>query len=159
MNLKKQDPHLVDYLESQTSQAYISVLQKQIAELQMNSDLALAYKNSRIDVSDKVKDYDQRIADLKKKLSSVINDIKTGAFASTPDQVKDISQKLIEEEVNNHALEIKLRELQTIIAKYELNFNRLPKKSIELAQYERKREALKQLYHACRSEIPGSIDQ
>ena len=27
------------------------------------------------------------------------------------------------------------------------NFNRLPKKSIELAQYERKREALKQLYH------------
>ena len=81
--LKKQDPHLVDYLESQTSQAYISVLQKQIAELQMNKDLAMAYKNSRIDVAEKVKDYDQRITDLKQKLSSVINDIKTGAYANS----------------------------------------------------------------------------
>ena len=50
---------------------------------------------------------------LKQKLSNMINDIKAGAFASSPDQVKDLSQKLIEEEVNNHALEIKLKELQT----------------------------------------------
>ena len=144
--LKKQDPHLVDYLENQTSQAYINVLQKQIAELQMNKDLAMGNKTSRIDVSEKVKDYDQRITELKQKLSNMINDIKAGAFASSPDQVKDLSQKLVEEEINNHALEIKLKELETIISKYELNFGRLPKKSIELAQYERKREGLKQLY-------------
>ena len=144
--LKKQDPHLVDYLENQTSQAYINVLQKQIAELQMNRDLGMANKSSRIDVSEKIKDFDQRITELKQKLSNMINDIKAGAFASSPDQVKDLSQKLVEEEINNHALEIKLKELETIISKYELNFGRLPKKSIELAQYERKREALKQLY-------------
>ena len=52
----------------------------------------------------------------------MINDIKVGAYASSPDQVKEISQKLIEEEVNNHALEIKLKELQTIISKYEVQF-------------------------------------
>ena len=144
--LKKQDPHLVDYLENQTSQAYINVLQKQIAELQMNKDLAMANNSSRIDITEKIKDYEKRITDLKQKLSAMINDIKAGAFASSPDQVKDLSQKLVEEEINNHALEIKLKELEAIISKYELNFGRLPKKSIELAQYERKREALKQLY-------------
>ena len=144
--IKKQDPHLADYLESQSSQAYIDVLQKQIAELQMNKDLALAIKNPNIDVSAKIKDYEQRIADLKQKLSTKINDIKAGAFASSPDQVKALSQKLIEEEVNNHSLSIKLKELQEIIGKYEVNFNKLPQKSIELAQYERKRESLKQLY-------------
>ena len=76
----------------------------------------------------------------------VIKDIKAGVFASSPDQIKDLTQKLIEEEVNNHSLSIKLRELQAIISKYERNFNRLPKKSIELAQYQRNRESFQQLY-------------
>lgn len=144
--LKKQDPHLVDYLESQTSQAYIDVLQKQIAELQMNRDLALANKSANVDVSAKVKDYDKRILELKNKLSDLINNIKSGAFASSPEQVKDLSQKLIEEEIKKNSLTIKLQELQSIIGKYEQNFNALPKKSIELAQYERKRTSLQQLY-------------
>ena len=42
--LKKQDPQLVDYLENQTSQAYINALQQQLAELQVNRDLALSLK-------------------------------------------------------------------------------------------------------------------
>ena len=36
----KLDPKLVAYLENQASQAYIEVLQKQIAEIQVNRDLA-----------------------------------------------------------------------------------------------------------------------
>ena len=144
--IKKQDPRLADYLESQSSQAYIDVLQKQIAELQMNKDLALSYKNSTIDVSSKVKEYEERIADLKQKLTSKINNIKSDAFATSPDQVKILSQKLIEEEINNHSLNIRFRELQTIINSYESNFDKLPQKSIELAQYERKRESSKELY-------------
>ncbi|MCH7724706.1 MAG: polysaccharide biosynthesis tyrosine autokinase [Bacteroidetes bacterium] len=144
--VKKQDPQLAEYLESQTSQAYIDVLQKQIAELQMNRDLAMANKNPNIDVSAKMKDYDKKITELKEKLSALIKDIKAGAFASSPDQIKDLTQKLIEEEINNRSLSIKLKELQVIISKYEQNFNRLPKKSIELARYQRKRESLQRLY-------------
>ena len=144
--IKKQDPRLADYLESQSSQAYIDVLQKQIAELQVNKDLAMTHKNENIDVTLKVKEYEQRISELKQKLSAKINDIKAEAFATSPDQVKALSQKLIEEEINNHSFSIKLKELQNIIGRYELNFNKLPQKSIELAQYERKRESLKQLY-------------
>ena len=144
--LNKQDPHLAEYLENQTSKTYIDVLQKQIAELQMNRDLATANKNSHIDVTEKVKDYDQRISELKQKLNSLINEIKVGAYASSPEQVRDLTQKLVEEEINNHSLKIKLSEIQAIIDKYDVNFYKLPKKSIELAQFERKRESLKQLY-------------
>ncbi len=144
--VKKQDPQLVEYLESQTSQAYIDVLQKQIAELQMNRDFAMTNKNPNIDVSPKVKDYDKKITQLKEKLSALINDIKVGAFASSPDQIKDLIQKLIEEEINNNSLSIKLKELQTIINKYEKDFSLLPETSIELAQYQRKRESHQQLY-------------
>lgn len=140
------DPQLVNYLASQTSQAYIDVLQKQIAELQMNRDLAMANKSASMDVSGKVKDYDRKINDLKDKLSSKINEIKTGAFASSPEQAKDLTQKLIEEEVKNHSLSIKLNELQTIISQYDVNLNKLPKKSMEFAELDRNAEATKQLY-------------
>lgn len=141
-----QDPQLADYLESQTSQAYINVLQKQIAELQMNKDLALANKNSNVDVTNKIKEYDRKINDLKQKLSAKINEIKTGAFSSSPDQIKVLSQRLIEEEVKNNSLSKKLNELQSIIDNYEVSLSRLPKKSMDFANYERNANALQHLY-------------
>ncbi len=156
----KQDPQLVEYLESQTSQAYIDVLQKQIAELQMNRDnrdFAIANKNPNIDVSSKVKDYDKKITELKEKLSAVIKDIKAGVFASSPDQIKDLTQKLIEEEFKNLSLTIKLKELQAITSKYEQNFNRIPQKSIKLAQYQRKWESLQRLYLLVEQKYQESI--
>ena len=144
--LNKQNPQIVDYLEGQTSQAYIDVLQKQIAELQVNRDLAVANKNPNADLTAKLNQNDKKIAELKDKLSSLINDIKAGAFASSPEQVKALTQKLIEEEINNNSLAIKLKELQSIIGKYEKDFNRLPKTSIELAQFQRKKESSQQLF-------------
>jgi tyrosine-protein kinase Etk/Wzc len=141
-----QNPYLANYLESQTSQAYVDVLQKQIAELQMNRDMAMANKSPNMDVSVKIKDYDRKINDLKQKLSSKINEIKTGAFSGSPDQIKDLAQKLIDEEVRNHSLSIKLNELQTIVNKYEGNINKLPKKSMQFAGYQRNMESLQQLY-------------
>src|ERR1035437_7445399 len=145
--VNKQDPQLAIYLKNQTSQAYIDVLQKQIAELQTNRDLAMTNKNSSVDVSSKVmKDYDKKISGLKEKLSALINDIKSGALGSSPDQIKVLSQKLIEEEINNNSLSIKLKELQTIIGKYEKDFKGLPVTSIELAQYQRRRASNQQLY-------------
>jgi tyrosine-protein kinase Etk/Wzc len=144
--LQKQDPQLADYLESQTSQAYITVLQQQLAELQMNKDMALANKNPNLDVSQKEKDFDKKIAEIKDRLNSKINDIKASAFASSPDQVKDLTQKMIEEEVNNNSLTSKLTALQGVIGEYDKKFNKLPKTSIELARIERKRESLEQLY-------------
>ena len=144
--VKKQSPQLVEYLESQTSQTYINALQNQIADLEMNRDLALTNKNPNIDVSAKVREYTKKITELKENLSSMISDIKTTAFASSPDQIKNLTQKLIEEEINNRSLSIKLNELRAIISKYEKDFNRIPKASIELAQYQRDRESLQQLY-------------
>ncbi len=144
--MKEQDPQLADYLESQASQTYIDALQKQIAELQMNNDLAMSNKNSNVDVSSKIQEYDKKIAELKQKLNSVINDIKVGAYASSPEQIRDLTQKLIEEKVKNNALSIRYNEIQNLIAGYDKSFNKLPRKSIEFAQFQRKRTSMQQLY-------------
>ena len=144
--LGAEDPKLVDYLESQTSQKYIDIIQKQIAELQMNKELALSNNNSGVDVSEKIKDYDKKIANLKVNLSTVIGNIKAGAYASSPDQIRELAQKLIEEKVKNNSLAIRYDELQGLIGNYEQKFTRLPKKSMELAQYQRQKESLQQIY-------------
>jgi polysaccharide biosynthesis transport protein len=144
--INDQDPQLVNYLENQTSQAYIDVLQKQIADLQMNRDMVMANKSPDTDVTATVKDYDRKIDDLKQKLNAKINEIKTGAFSSSPEQIKNLTQKLIEEEVKNRSLSIKLNELQTLIANYEESLSKLPKKSMQFAGYERNLESLQQLY-------------
>jgi tyrosine-protein kinase Etk/Wzc len=93
-----------------------------------------------------VQDNNNKIIELNEKLNASISDIKAGAFASSPDQIKSLAQKLIEEEIKNHSHSIKLKELQAIISKYERSFNQLPNASIEYAQYQRKRESTQQLY-------------
>ncbi|MFZ0452169.1 MAG: polysaccharide biosynthesis tyrosine autokinase [Ignavibacteriaceae bacterium] len=144
--LKKQDPRMANYLESLTSETYINALQKQLAELQINKDLALANTNSKIDVTAKIKEYDQKISDLKGKLNDKIEVIKAGIFASSPEEVKELSQKIIEEDVKNSSLKTTVDGLKGIVDNYEQKFNKLPKTSIELARLQRNREFLEKLY-------------
>ncbi|MEJ2614214.1 MAG: polysaccharide biosynthesis tyrosine autokinase, partial [Ignavibacteriaceae bacterium] len=144
--LKKQDPRMANYLESLTSETYINALQKQLAELQINKDLALANTNGKIDVSAKIKEYDQKINELKSKLNDKIEVIKAGIFASSPGEVKELSQKIIEEDVKNSSLKTTVDGLKEIVDSYEKKFNKLPKTSIELARLQRNREFLEKLY-------------
>lgn len=144
--LGKQDPQLVNYLENQTSQAYINALQQQIADLQVNRDLALSIKNPNVDISDKVREYDQRISDLQEKLNTAISGIKADAFSGNPQRVQELAQKIIDEEINNNTLSVRLNQLESITQKYEGDIKKLPKTSTQLAQFQRNRETLQQLY-------------
>ncbi|MBK9097289.1 MAG: polysaccharide biosynthesis tyrosine autokinase [bacterium] len=144
--LGKQDPQLVNYLENQTSQAYINALQQQIADLQVNRDIALSIKNPNVDISDKVTEYDQRINELQEKLNTAISGIKADAFSGNPQRVQELAQKIIDEEINNNTLAVRLSQLESITQKYEGNLKRLPKTSTQLAQFQRNRETTQQLY-------------
>ncbi len=146
-SLSQQSPELTNYMENQTSQAYISAIQKQIADLQMNRDMALANTDPNIDVTAKVKEYNNQIKDLENKLQARINQIKTGAYASSPDQIKDQSDKLMNEEVRNRSLKIRLSELDALIGSYNAQLTNLPKESMQLTQYERNVQSLQQLYN------------
>jgi len=144
--LNKQDPQLVDYLENETSQAYITALQQQLAELQVNRDLAVSIKSPNIDISNKVKEYDQRIGELKQKLNSTISSIHAEGFSGNPEQVRQLAQKLIEEEIKNNTLSVKFDQLEALTRQYEQNLRRLPKASTELSQFQREREMLQQSF-------------
>ena len=144
--LADQNPRLADYLQSVSSEAYIQTLQQQLARLQVNRDLALSSNDSKINNSKVIKEYDEKINDLNAKLDDKMKVIKAGILASSPEEVKDLTQKTIEEEIKNQALQITVTELGKIVSNYETKFNQLPKTSIELARLQRNREALEKLY-------------
>lgn len=144
--LQKQDPKLADYLASATSETYIKALQNQIAELQIRRDLAMSKAEPKTDYTTQLKEYDVKINELRKKLDEKIKVLKAGIFASSPEEVKNLSQKIIEEEIKNGSLRTSLAELSIVVKKYDERFNRLPKTSIELARFQRNRESLEKLY-------------
>ncbi len=145
-NLKEQDPKLVDYLESLTSEVYLNALQKQISEFQLQKDLALSGVDPKIDISVKVKEYDDKIKDLRKKLDEKIKVLKAGIYASSPEEVKDLSRKIVDEELKSKSLRASITGLTAIVNKYEKRFNTLPKTSIDLARFQRNRESTEKLY-------------
>ncbi len=144
--LSKQDPKLADYLESATSETYIKALQDQISSLQLNKDLALAKFESGIDITAKVKEYDAKIKELKDKLEEKIKVLKLGIFASSPDDVRKISQNIIEAEVKNQSLQSTVNGLTAIVARYEVQFNKLPKTTIDYARFQRTRASSEKLF-------------
>ncbi len=144
--LERQNPLLADYLQGLASEAYFQSLQEQLIKLEVNRDIAIASASSNIDNNSVIRDYETRIKEIQRKLNERIEIIKSGVFASSPAEVKELSQKIINEEVKNQSLKISIKELETIIFQYESKFNRLPKTAIELARYQRNRESLEKLY-------------
>lgn len=144
--LSQQNPKVAAYLESLASQSYFQALQDGIAKLEVNKDIALANKNPGIDNSAVIKDYDKQINALKDKLSGKISVIKEGMFASNPEEIKDLTQKILETNVKAKSLSMQYTELNKLVTKYDAQFNKLPATAIDYARLERKREADEKLY-------------
>jgi succinoglycan biosynthesis transport protein ExoP len=144
--LDKQNPRLADYLKSLSSEEYFKSLQQQLVRFEVNRDLALSTKGELDGDSEAIRKLDSKISELRSKLNDRVEEIKAGIFASSPEEVKELSQKIIEEEIKNQSLKISVVELESVVKNYEREFNKLPKTAIELARYQRNRESLEKLY-------------
>lgn len=144
--LKAQNPRMADYLTSLTSQKYITAIQEEIAKLEVNKQVAISRKDGLTEESPVIQEYDRKINELRKQLDKELEVLKAGIFASSPEEVKELTQKIIGEEVRNQSLETSIKELDKIVQGYEARFMKLPKNAIELARLKRNSEALEKLY-------------
>jgi len=144
--LRKQDPQLSAYLENVSSEEYLKTLQTELAKLEVNRDIALSNTKDKNVDNIVVKDYDAKIKELKNKLKTKIDGLKASIFASSPEEVKELTKSVIEEEIKSQALEIKVNNLAAIVKTYDTKFNQLPKSAIEYARLQRGRESLEKLY-------------
>jgi capsular exopolysaccharide synthesis family protein len=144
--LKAQNPRMADYLTSLTSQKYITAIQEEIAKLEVNKQVAISRKDGLNEDSPVIQEYDRKINELRKQLDKELEVLKAGIFASSPEEVKELTQQIIGEEVRNQSLETSIKELDKIVQGYEARFMKLPKNAIELARLKRNSEALEKLY-------------
>lgn len=146
-DLKKKNPQISTYIESGMTQEYLKSLQTEIAKLELNKTLALnESKTSRIGDDQLIKEYDKKIDQLQTKLNKQIEILKLSIIASTPEELRTLSQKIIEEEIKLQSLQTMLAQLNIIVRNYDQKFNQLPKTTIELARLQRNRESLEKLF-------------
>jgi tyrosine-protein kinase Etk/Wzc len=142
--IKKQDPKIAQYLESLATQDYYQELQNGIAKMEVTRDLAQMDKSGAN--NSLISEYNKKINSLKENLNSKLDLVKSGIYANNPEQIKDLSSKIFDTEIKIQSLTIQLSELNNLVDKYESQFNKMPKTSIEYAQLERKRESDEKLY-------------
>ena len=143
--LKKKDPTLSSYLENKTAEPYLKMLQEQIARLETQKDLALAGSGSKPN-NEIIQGFNTQINDLKDKLKKSVNEYQSMILSSSPEEVKELTQKAFEEEVKYQSLIASSNQMSNVIDSYEQRFNQLPTKSLELARLERRRQATEKLY-------------
>ena len=143
--LEKKDPSISNFLSNKISEPYLTNLQKQIADLETQRDVAVA--GSRTTNAAIVEEYNSKIQALKEKLNKSMEMYRADILSSSPEEIKNLSQKIFEEQVNYQSLVASNNSLSNVINGYEEQFNRLPSSTLELARLERRSKADEQLYN------------
>jgi capsular exopolysaccharide synthesis family protein len=152
--LRKMDPSIASYLETQSNEPYLKRLQDEIARIQTQKDIASSSSSQNSDI---IKDYDSKLNDLKNKLKKAIDDYQTNILSASPAEIKSLTQKIFETETTYKSLLASNNRLSSTISGYEREFNTIPEKSVDLARLERERETLEKLYVSLDNNYQGAL--
>ncbi len=145
--LNKKNPTISNYLENKTNEPYILRLQEQIAENQAQKDIALSNARAKgINNPQLIKNYDDKLADLKEKLEINVKEYQNSILASSPEEIKLLTNQIFEEQVKYQSLNASYKKLQGFLNGYEARFESLPERTIDLARFEREKMAYEKLY-------------
>lgn len=139
--LQKQEPGIASYMDKYAIEPYLQELQKEIARYELKKDITTGNINPEL-----IKDYNNKISELKDKRDKKLEVFKAGMLASSSDEVKLLIQKVLEQEIKYHSLLASYKELSSIVTQYENQFNQLPKRTIDLARLEREKAESEKLY-------------
>ncbi|MGB6032342.1 MAG: GNVR domain-containing protein, partial [Bacteroidota bacterium] len=138
------------------SDPYIRLLQEQLAKLEVQRDVIVAQNPSLVGremVNEKVREIDSQINALRLKLQKetdkflrTLTPTVGGGPGDAAGYLKSIKQKIIETGIQVQALEAKKLALNDAIRQQEVKFERIPRKSVELARLQRSRLSNEKLY-------------
>jgi len=140
------DPTLVDYLQGKIDESYIDDVQSKIAELESNRDIEASIPDDEKLKAKTLDEYNRKIVPLRKTLQEKIEVLKISLYASTPEERRILTQRLLEAKVSVQSNKTKVITLSKLLSKYEDQFSKLPSQSIEYAKLERNRKATEKLY-------------
>lgn len=141
--LKKKGPDLTNYIDNLATQPYIMKLQDQIAEQKAQRDRAISSSGPSSQI---VKQKEAQIKDLQGKLDNQLSVYKAGVMASSPEELKELTRKVLEEETKYQSLVASFKKLNEIVGDYDKKMNQLPTSTIDLARLQRQQSAYEKLY-------------
>ena len=145
--LKRKDPTISSYLENKSTEPYLLRLQEQIAEIETQKDIALSTGKAKgVNSPGLVENYNEKLADLKAKLSKSVQGYQASILSASPEEIKTLSQQIFEEQVKFQGLEASYQKLNGFLRGYEKRFESLPERTIDLARLEREKMAYEKLY-------------
>jgi tyrosine-protein kinase Etk/Wzc len=145
--LEKKDPSVSNFLANQSSEPYLKKLQDEIASLETQRDVALASSKTARTNDAIVNEYNSKINALKDKLDRSLKEYRNQILASSPQEIKDLSQKIFEEEITYQSLAASHSSLSNVLNSYESQFSQLPSTTLDFARLERQRMAEENLYN------------
>ncbi len=145
--LEKRDPSVASYLTNKSSEPYIQKIQDEIASLETQRDIALASSKAARTNESIISEYNSKINALKEKLDKSLIEYRNQILSSSPAEIKDLTQKIFEEEISYQALSASNNSLSNVLNNYEGQFNKLPTSTLEFARLERQRLAEENLYN------------
>ncbi|MBI5403584.1 MAG: polysaccharide biosynthesis tyrosine autokinase [Ignavibacteriae bacterium] len=140
------DPKLAKYIEGQIAEPYIQQLQKQIAELEVKRDIEIANITDQKVKEKIVSTTAAKVESLIKNLDEKVEIMRSGLLAQTPDEKRNLSQKIFEASLYSAALKNKIGILSGFIRKYESEITKLPADNMELAKLQRTMKMNEKLY-------------
>ena len=144
--LTRRDASVSNWLDTQSKQPEIELLRKEIAQEQIQKTKALASASNSVNSSALIEKYDTKIANLNNKLDELINEYRSKVLASSPDELKELTQEIFQGQLKYETLKAQYNQLNQVVASYDRQFNQLPTQTLELARLERDRQSLEKLY-------------
>jgi capsular exopolysaccharide synthesis family protein len=157
--LAREEPNVAKVM-GEANDAYVKLLQEQIAKLEVERDVALTQARQRglgetELYQNQFKGIDLQIVELKKNLqdradklvgSLLPSEQRGGTSDISGAFVSSAKQKIIEQAIELDGLKAKKAALNAVILEAERQFNQIPAKSIELAKLQRARLSTEKLY-------------
>lgn len=156
--IKQIEPEFVR-VATEALDPYIKYLQEEIAKLEVTRDQIIAQNpkvGSKEVLNKSLREIDEQLASLRKKLQEKISEFLKTGFASSGSPgtqtydptgfVKELKQKILLTEIELTAYEAKKKELERLIEQLNQVFETIPSKLIDYARLERARMSSEKLY-------------
>ena len=144
--MNKQNSSISKYIENYATEPRMKALQEEIARLETERDLAMSDTSMTATSKELLVNKNRTISDLRQQLDEQLKIYKESIFAASPEELKELSLKLLTEEVKYKSLQATYQNLNKIIDNYETKFNELPDQTIGFARYQRELNAYEKLY-------------
>jgi capsular exopolysaccharide synthesis family protein len=150
--LEEEEPNVARSISS-ADNPYIRMIQEQMAQLEVERDLTLTQNpDARDDERYRrmIMDIDEQLNVLRENLHrrtrEYMQSIGTGSVADPAGYVKELRRRILEHDIQLQGLEFKQSAINESLQRYERQFSRLPRVSMEYAQLKRTRTSNEQLF-------------